>query len=323
MARFVQVTCVAIAVALFASGVPVLAWNHHGHMLVAFVAYQQLNAVPTVRMKVDALVRQNPLIHDWDQQVASLPVDLRAAALFAIAATWPDIIKSDPAHHDDGPNGGNRPPPGQSAFANLGYNDTARHKYWHFIDTPFATDQTALPSVPVPHAVERIAVLRKTLASPATGPAAQRLKSYDLMWLLHLVGDLHQPLHAITRVSQSQPRGDDGGNLVHLCALPCRDQLHGFWDGVLGDDDDPIGLLIDAMAVKVPTGSDATNLDPAKWAAESFMLAQSDVYRQPIGRGAGPFTVNVSYVQNAQRLATERVALAAARLANILKTDLQ
>jgi hypothetical protein len=177
--------------------------------------------------------------------------------------------------------------------------------------------------VPVPNAVERIPVLRKTLASPATGTAIQSLKSYDLMWLLHLVGDLHQPLHAVTRVCHSQPQGDDGGNRIRLCALPCRDELHGFWDGALGDDEDPIGLIIDARLVQMPTGPNASILDPAKWAAESFALARSDVYRAPIGLGAGPFTVTGSYVQNAQRLATERVGLAAARLANVLKMDLQ
>ena len=134
---------------------------------------------------------------------------------------------------------------------------------------------------------------------------------------------MHQPLHAITRVSQSQPQGDDGGNQVHLCAPPCRDVLHLLWDGVLGGDRDPIGLRVDAMLLRVPTGPETLNLDPARWAAESFTLAQSQVYRQPIGPGAGPFALTEGYVQNAQRVAMERVALAAARLANILKMDLR
>ena len=320
MARSIQITSIAIMVGAFASGVSVSAWNDHGHMLVAWLAYRQLSSVPTAKAKVDALVKLNPLIQRWNTQVAALPVDLRPAALFAIAATWPDIIKFDNTHHDDGPNGGNRPPPDQSAFANIGYSDTARHKYWHFIDTPFSTDQSPLPTVPIPNAVERIPVLRKTLASAT---AAQALKSYDLMWLLHLVGDLHQPLHAVTRVTHLQPQGDDGGNGVHLCSSPCNDLLHGFWDGVLGDDKEPIGLVNDATSFQVATGPNAMDLDAAKWAAESFMLARSEVYRAPIGMGGGPFTIDTPYVQNAQRLAAERIALAAARLANILKTDLK
>jgi len=320
MMRLARATCVAIAVCVFVSEIAVNAWNDHGHMLVAFVAYQQLSAAPAVKAKVDALIRLNPLVRDWDQQVASLPVEMRPAALFAMAATWPDIIKSDPAFHDDGSSGGNRPPPDQSAFANIGHTDTARHKYWHFIDTPFAIDSTPLPPVPVPNALERIPLWRKTLASPTAAPA---LKSYDLVWLLHVVGDMHQPLHAVTRVSQSQRQGDDGGNQVHLCAPPCREVLHLFWDGVLGDDNDPIGLMLDARSVPAATGPDATNLDPAKWAAESFTLARSEIYRAPIGPGAGPFALSAAYVQNAQRVALQRVALAAARLANVLKADLR
>jgi hypothetical protein len=320
MARVVRLTCLAIVLASYLGAVSLNAWNDHGHMMVAFLAYQQVSSVPAVKAKVDALVKLNPLISRWNEDVASLPVDLRPAALFAIAATWADIIKFDNAYHDDGPSRGNRPPPDQSAFANTGYGDKARHKYWHFIDTPFATDQTALPPVPNPHAVERIPVFRKTLASPT---APQALKSYDLMWILHIVGDLHQPLHAVTRVSQSQKQGDDGGNGVRLCAQPCNDLLHGFWDGVLGDDKDPIGLVNDAKDFAVATGPNASVLDPKKWADEGMMLARSDVYRAPIGNGAGPFAVNMSYVRNAQRLGKERIALAAARLANILKADLK
>jgi hypothetical protein len=43
-----------------------------------------------------------------------------------------------------------------------------------------------------------------------------KLKSYDLSWLLHLVGDLHQPLHSTTRVGATDLDGDDGGNGVKL-----------------------------------------------------------------------------------------------------------
>jgi len=42
------------------------------------------------------------------------------------------------------------------------------------------------------------------------------LKSHDLSWLLHLVGDLHQALHCTTRVGQTQPDADAGGNRVTL-----------------------------------------------------------------------------------------------------------
>jgi hypothetical protein len=50
------------------------------------------------------------------------------------------------------------------------------------------------------------------LASTPNDPNLDKLKSYDLPWLLHLVGDVHQPLHSTTRVSATKPDGDNGGN---------------------------------------------------------------------------------------------------------------
>jgi hypothetical protein len=55
------------------------------------------------------------------------------------------------------------------------------------------------------------------------------LKSYDLVWLMHLVGDLHQPLHCTARFAKTQKQGD-GGNGAKVCATSCRDSLHTFWD---------------------------------------------------------------------------------------------
>jgi hypothetical protein len=337
MRRHVRVTWAAVLVITLLLARPAGAWNGHGHMLVAFLAYQQLNAAE--RAKADALVQLNPLFHQWQQVILSVPTSTlpaasRSAMLFAIAATWPDIIKTDTTHHDDGPDNGDRPPTGPSASRNTGYGDAARHKYWHFDDQPFTRDGSHLPAVPVPNAVDRIGVLRMTLASTGTSLTVRKLKSYDLVWLLHLVGDIHQPLHAATRVGHSQPDGDHGGNLVKLvpqCAT-CPDELHAFWDGILGSGDalsanpttrNAAIASVLHTTIAVATGAAATELNPQKWADESLSLAKSNVYVSPIGDGAGPFTVTSAYSNAAKTTATARIALAAARLANILKADLQ
>ena len=49
----------------------------------------------------------------------------------------------------------------------------------------------------------QIVAFRKTLGDSG---ASDELKSYDLVWLLHLVGDVHQPLHATTRFNQRSSR---------------------------------------------------------------------------------------------------------------------
>ncbi|HEV2729004.1 MAG TPA: S1/P1 nuclease, partial [Terriglobales bacterium] len=184
------------------------AWGSLGHMAAAYVAYQHLN--PATKIRVDKLVAMNPDYHKWLTQI---PQGTSAAnkkmMLFMIAATWPDQIKHEHGYADDGTQHGDRPD-GATSVQNIGYTDHLHHKYWHFVDTPFSTDGTTLPALPTPNAGTQIATFRAVLAS--NDPDAK--KSYDLVWLEHLVGDVHQPLHAATRVSSTDPNGDAGGNKV-------------------------------------------------------------------------------------------------------------
>jgi S1/P1 Nuclease len=175
-------------------------WNGRGHMMVAALAYQKLNQA--TKDRVDALLLLNPDRDNWlDLIPAGTSAPKRKMMIFTIAATWADRIKSDPDYHTDGTHNGNRPPNDPSAGQNIGYDDLARHKYWHFVDLPFSDDNTTLPSVPTPNAGTQIAKFRAVLNSVSNDPNVEKLKSFDLSWLLHLVGDLHQPLHATTRVS--------------------------------------------------------------------------------------------------------------------------
>ncbi|MCA1365382.1 hypothetical protein I6F14_33530 [Bradyrhizobium sp. IC3069] len=47
---------------------------------------------------------------------------------------------------------------------------------------------------------------------PPSSGAADDLRSYDLVWMLHLVGDTHQPLHDLGRYTRQISNGDAGGN---------------------------------------------------------------------------------------------------------------
>lgn len=245
---------IACALALlFAGSVPSFGWDDRGHMMVAAVAYEQLTQ--RTKDRVEALLVLNP---DRDNWFALIPPGTSAARtkkmLFMIAATWPDRIKSDPDYHSDGSHGGNRPPNDPSASQNIGYDDVARHKYWHFIDVPFSPDGTALPPIPTPNAQERITVFRAALASQSPDP----LKSYDLSWLLHLVGDIHQPLHCVTRVNATHPEGDDGGNGVKLTSPP---NLHTYWDDVLGTGKNPAPALTAAAQLAAAPAAAALRFD--------------------------------------------------------------
>src|SRR5262249_10478635 len=137
----------------------------------------------------------------------------------------------------------------------------------------------------------------------------------------HLVGDVHQPLHASTRVSGSDPQGDAGGNLVKLDCSKC--ELHAFWDGLLGTGNNV--LTVSKAARKLPKAdtSLAPKTDEKVWIAESFQAAQQSVYITPVVAGDGPFTLTTVYKKNAGKLAKQRIALAGARLANLLNSELK
>jgi len=60
------------------------------------------------------------------------------------------------------------------------------------------------------------------------------------------------------------------------------------------------------------------------WIDESFAAAQASVYKNPpIGLGTGTFTLTPTYKTKAKQIAQKRVALAGARLAKILNTELK
>jgi len=210
MKKYVLFISGALALSLVSSSTS-SAWNGRAHMMVAAVAYNQLTQ--QTKNRVDTLLLLNP---DRDHWIDLIPEGTSATRkkmmIFMIAATWADRIKSDPDYTTDGTHNGNRPPNNPSASQNIGYDDLARHKYWHFVDLPFTQDNTPLPPVPTPNVRTQIEAFREVLASDK--PDA--LKSYDLSWFLPMIGDAHQPLHCTTRIGATQREGDDGGNGVKL-----------------------------------------------------------------------------------------------------------
>lgn len=311
----------ALLLCLMLSSTHLYAWNDLGHMVVAFRAYQHLT--DPARTRANALLKQNPFFNRWLTMIPAGTSDQdRDRMLFMIAATFPDQIRSDQCYQDDGaPGSGGNHPDGRPSSLNVGYADHLRHKYWHFVDQPFSRDGTDLPELPKPNAGTQIDAFRAVLASEADDD----LKSYDLVWLLHLVGDVHQPLHASTRVSSTAPEGDNGGNDEQVCPVSsssCSEKLHHFWDGALGSGD-VADVAEVAETLPEADSTAAHNLVTSAWINESFADAQSKVYVSPIGEGNGPFHLTATYQDAAKQEAKQRVALAAARLANLLNKELR
>jgi hypothetical protein len=292
---------------------PARAWNSFGHMEVAAVAWSQLT--PQAQKEATRLLTINPQYKTW---VTGVAPNQRDQIAFVKAATWPDEIKTLTNYHNDGGRNGDIAPKTPEASQNIGYKDLFRHKYWHFIDEPFSTDGTSLQQPVPPNAQTQIATFRKTLPDRTVSDS---IRSYDLAWLLHLVGDVHQPLHATSRFTHSEPGGDAGGNLVKISCTACgsASELHAFWDGLLGENSAPPQSAITAAAALPP--ADATRaalMDESEWIGESFKIAKASVYVSPIGDTDGPFTLTDNYKKNSLDIAKQQIALAGTRLAKLL-----
>jgi hypothetical protein len=237
----------------------------------------------------------------------------KARFAFVHASTWADDIKEESGYTDSGDT-----PTSHNAARNIGYADKLRHKYWHYFDLPFSPDGTAVrPPDPV-HALTQIKALTATLASSGLDD----VKSYDLVWLIHLVGDAHQPLHATSRFTAADP-GDNRGAAETVTPTNAADEiLHAFWDGLLGDRLTPAQAV--SMTATLPQADlvRAVRADPQVWFDESEAAAEAFAYAPPIGDGDGPYTLTDDYQQKTLDVAHVQTAVAGARLAVLLNAAL-
>jgi hypothetical protein len=297
------------ALVLGASATPALAWWDEGHMQIAYLAWTRLD--PDVRIRTASLLKLNP---DYPVWIAAAPEGKEDLYAFIHAATWPDDIKMKEDYYEDRVTD-------STARQNVPYGHL-RHSYWHYKDILFTPDNTTLPA---PDPVDAVTQVKRMIEKlPATSDASERLRSYDLVWMIHLVGDLHQPLHAIGRYTAEIPKGDRGGN--EEMVTPATGEtlaLHAYWDRMFGGYSSVFGAIKDAddrggLKDVTPDGAKAQILDPDAWANESFELAKQYAYAPPVRTDQTAVELTRDYETNARNAARSQAALAAARLANLL-----
>jgi hypothetical protein len=297
---------------------PASAWWDEGHMQIAAVAYDRLT--PAVREKVDFLIRLNTEYASW---IAGYPPRKAAQYAFVRAAVWADDIKKPALGYTDKNDDAHQPKAGQ----NIGYYDNFMHQYWHFKDIGFSTDGTPVEDAPSVNALTQIKVLAAGLALSSGLP--DNVRSYDLVWLLHLIGDVHQPLHATARFSRNLPHGDQGGNKEMV--IPATGEtisLHAYWDRLVGSYSTPEGAIQDALIddhTRLPDPDPALVMkaDPDEWLRESEKLAEDFAYAEPVRSGMQPYMLDRQYETNARNIARQQAALASARLANLINEALK
>lgn len=292
-----------LGIAVFLALPALVAWDATGHRTVAEIAWEHMT--PRARARAVALLLHGPPLAG----LASLRPGTGTAAerdraLFVNAATWPDLVRE---------------------------RGTPWHVYnrpsWHYAD--FFWDEVDGRARAIPgtgpdsvNAGERIELFRAQLADTSLPDTA---RAVALAWLLHLVGDVHQPLHASSRVTADDPlpRGDEGGNTFHL---DDGHRLHGFWDDILDEAlppdgaEDPIAYAarlartVEAADPLDSLGAAARSTDVRGWEDASLHLAETVAYAG-VTRGAAPAA---AYERRALAVSERQIALAGYRLAGLL-----
>jgi hypothetical protein len=99
--------------------------------------------------------------------------------------------------------------------------------------------------------------------------------------------------------------------------------LHAFWDDILGTSKLVKSARTFALGLTPPAVSAGDLADTQKWIDAGFELAKTKVYISPVKQGDGPYRATATYTTKAKNLAKQQVALAGARMAAIIKADLQ
>lgn len=148
---------------------------------------------------------------------------------------------------------------------------------------------------------------RRLLADPKAAPQA---RAQALKWLVHLVADVHQPLH-------TGYADDRGGNLYQVQLAGKGTNLHAAWDSGLNALRGETWPKLAARVSMLPVNADIGFAPDAaqRWAEEGCALLESEVY-------PGRRKLSRTYIERAQRLFDQRVRLAAARLATLLNETL-
>jgi len=169
----------------------------------------------------------------------------------AEASTWPDFMRSNP-----------------SDFWRKGASP------WHYITVPKGTTYTTAP--PEGDAISALSMFSKQITDE-TLPVAQR--QLALRFTIHLIGDLHQPLHV--------GRADDrGGNRVNVMFKDKPTNLHALWDEDLIEDE-KLSYSEKARWLNRRITPDQkaiwSDTNPNSWIRESIVM------REKIYEGLGPY----------------------------------
>lgn len=267
-----------------------------GHMIIARVAYNEIQKKDPAYFS--QITKEIELLSDFAKE------DKHS---FVESSVWADDNKGI----------------GWGAFSN-----------WHFVDTPvFGEGFEGETEVEMMNATWAINEMTKTLKNHNKSSMDKGLAlSFAWRYLIHLVGDIHQPLHASSLFSSEFKKGDRGGNSFKI-TFPEDKQvknLHALWDSCVGQfgsifapltdaEWNSVGTFADEVTAQFPRNSVSARvkiLDERVWATESNQISQDAVYAD-ITPNSSP---SAEYISRGRKVINEQLAVAGYRLADLMLT---
>jgi len=303
------------------------AWNESGHRAIAAAAADQMS--PELRAHVVTALKAHPRYKE--DLAAFRPRRLKGLSeaqwLMGQAASWPDHARS----FDNA-----------SRHIREGLVERYHRGNWHYINLPaylVESDQKLRIKDPTRVSSKRrskkpadvLTALNFIKTELESAESSMAEKGLWISWALHLIADVHQPLHTTAMFSKDRwPRGDRGGNEVKIAGSGNNgrlDSLHYFWDKAISNRRAPreIEALVTVLAKQQTVEVADNEVDPVMWIHEGREIAEQVVY--------GPLrsqliespvvTIPHGYTQDVHAAALKRGALAARRTALWLAAALQ
>lgn len=274
------------------------AWNSTGHMIVAAIAYDQMNT--ELQHTVRDILRKHPMYDNWMQE---MPEQFNEGAyLMMKSSLWPDRIRRTDSHFD--------------------------HSEWHYVNFFINRETGMIDTTRQSPENDIIWGIDKSIEHLVTGNPLEQ--AAYLSWLNHLVADIHQPLHCASVISEEYPEGDRGGNGHWVIANSEPIKLHFYWDmlpGKVSDYEDLKNAVV-RLTGHFPDTDFALNstTDHYDWALESLQIVYEKVHLKlqlPVAyTPAEAKLLTEEYQLMAGEIYKRRIMLAAYRLKTLLQAVL-
>lgn len=300
------------ALLTFIAVMPAVAWDDVGHKITGYIAWQRMS--PAARERVIKILRAAPEdshLSAYYQLYGVRPDADKQLDYFMLVPTWADIVRDRafPVRYE-------KYHKGDWHYTSI---------FWREVGgkAELIADKKADGQ-----AIEKLAEFEKVLRDPVV---SDKDKAIALAWFMHIGGDIHQPLHTSSRVTDREPNGDIGGNtfLISAEGTPRENQqnLHWFWDSIVPRnipynfgfcEGCYVKQIADGFISRYSFDAEKGGLalsNYVSWKDESLKLAQGEVFRSDLKRFEAP---SDAYRRNAFSVAERRLTMAGYRMGETL-----